>query len=264
MATSSATDAKIKKVWDLHVKAHDNVDKELMAATYSDSCYISYYNVATKERKEFRGVEGKKAFAEEHLDSLMMNDGKPTTDIKVKNNFHGNTLFNQWNIKSSHYSYKDGADTFVFGGDDMLITCHYQWYFGTKLVDAFESTGECFKAHHEAVVRGDVAGVINTFTEDVVVSLYNIATDKREEYVGHEKATEFYTKFLKLLEGKEVIEEEGSQSESPGPEDSKFFAYKVPDAGIKKANDVFIFSGSEKGNKINTLWMSQDFATTLK
>jgi hypothetical protein len=248
-----ATDPQIAKCWDAHVEAHNDSNIIDMAATYTDDCYICYYNVATGVKKEFIGVEGKMAFSKEHLTSLMMKDGTTTTNINVKNYFNGNTLFNQWNIKSDNYSYKDGADTFVFGGTDKLITHHYQWYFGTKLVESFGSPKECFHAHHEFVVAGDVTGVVNTFAEDCVISFFNTATNTRVEAKGHEEAFKLYTAFLKLLEGKEVVTAKGSEGGSGFNGATAYFAYKCEDAGITKANDVFCFSESPE-NKIKTLW----------
>ena len=258
MASLQTDQEKIDKCWADHVKAHDNADKVLMAATYTDDCYITHYNVATKVRTEFRGIEGKKQFSDEHLDSNKNYDGNPTKDMKVSNYFYGNTLYNQWNIKSDNYCYKDGADTFIFGGPDMLITHHYQWYFGTKFAKSFESTDACFQAHHEFVVRGDVLGVVDTFTEDCMVSFFNTRTSSRQEFIGREQVKVFYTSFLKLLDGVEVEGEKNSTSEKEG-NGALFFAYKAPDAGIKKANDVFVFgTGAEEGNKISKLWTTYD------
>lgn len=257
MSISQTDQEKIDKCWADHIEAHNGVDKKLMAATYTNDCYITQYNVATKVRTEFRGIKGKKQFAEEHLDSLMNYDGKPTTDMKVSNHFYGNTLYNQWNIKSDNYCYKDGADTFIFGGPDMLITHHYQWYFGTKFTKSFESTDACFEAHHGFVVTGDVLGVVDTFTEDCMVSFFNTRTNSRQEFIGREQVKVLYTSFLKLLEGVEVEGEENSTSEEEG-KGALFFAYKAPSVGIKKANDVFVFGTAEEGNKISKLWTTFD------
>jgi len=249
----TATDPQIAKCWEDHVEAHNAVDINAMAATYTDDCFICHYNVATGEKKVFSGIEGKMAFSEEHLNSLKMKDGTPTTNINVKNYFNGNTLFNQWNIKSDNYSYKDGADTFVFGGPDKLITHHYQWYFGTKLVESFGTPKECFVAHHNFVVAGDVTGVVNTFAEDCVISFFNTATNTRVEAKGHEEAAKLYTAFLKLIGGKEVATAKGSEGGDNFNGDTAYFAYEIKGAGITKANDVFCFSGSPD-NKIKTLW----------
>lgn len=275
-STSEATDPAIKKEWDLHVEAHNHQNVEKMAASYSDDCYISYYDVASKKRTEFKGVDGKIAFSKEHLNSLKMRDGTPTPDINVKNFFYGNTLFNQWNIKSDNFSYKDGQDTFIFR-EDGLITHHYQWYFGTKLVDEFESTKDpeavtppsacastsalvagpssCFGAHHHYVGIQDIEGILNTFTDDVFISFFNITTNSSQEFKGLKEARFFFNAFFKLMatitDG-DFKEEENSATNGSEPKDTFSFAWSAPKAGIKKANDMFVFG---KGNKISQLWM---------
>jgi hypothetical protein len=172
----TATDPQIAKCWKYHVEAHNAVNINAMAArTYTDGCYICYYNVATGEKKVFNGIEGKMAFSEEHLNALNMKDGTPTTSIKVENYFNGNTLLNQWNIKRDNYAYKDGADTFVFGGPDKLITHHYQWYFRTKLVVSFGTPKKCFDTHHNFVIAGDVTEEFETFIRAVYYLLNSIA-----------------------------------------------------------------------------------------
>ena len=252
-SSPTATNPKIEKCWKDHVDAHNTLDVDAMAATYTDDCFICYYNVATGEKTEFEGKEGKMEFSVEHLNSLKMKDGTPTTNMIVKNYFNGNTLFNQWNIISDNYSYKDGADNFIFGGPDMLITHHYQWYFGTKLVESFESPNKCFEAHHNFVVAGDVTGVVNTFSEDCVISFFNTATNARVEAKGHEEAKKLYTAFLKLIDGQEVVAAKGSGDGGNFHGDAAYFAYEIQGAGIKKANDVFSFSGCPE-NKIKHLW----------
>ena len=186
MTSPTATHPKIKKFWEDHVAAHNAVDADAMAATYADDCFVCYYNVATREKTEFKGKKGKMEFSIEHLNSLKMKDVTPTTDINAKKYFNGNTLFNQWNIISVNYSYKDGADTFTFGGPDMLITQNYQWYFVTKLVENFESPNECFEAHHNFVVAGGITGVVNTFSDDCLILFFNTATNARVEAKGHD------------------------------------------------------------------------------
>ena len=275
-STSAATDPNISKWWGKHVEAHNSMDVKDMAATYSDDCYISYYNVADKKRTEFKGVEGKNAFSKEHLNSLMMRDGNPTTDIDVKNFFFGKSLFNQWNIKSDNFSYKDGADLFLFN-DEGLITHQYQWYFGTKFVEKFESTKDpenstapvtsvastqiaagpssCFGAHHHFVGIGDLEGVLDTFTEDVFISFFNITTNKSQEFKGQKEARAFYTAFFKLMgtiPAGDFKEGEGAATNGSEPKDTFSFDWRAPKAGIKKASDMFVFG---EGNKISQLWM---------
>lgn len=266
----------IAKNWDAHVQAHNTVSVKSMADTYDDNCYISYYDVANQKRTEFTGVEGKNAFALEHLDSLKMNNGDPTTNIHVTNFFYGNTLFNQWNIKSDSFSYKDGADYFIFG-DNGLITHHYQWYFGTKLVKSFASTKDpeeeslstvvatstvpaagrssCFGAHHHFIVISDIEGILNTFTDDVFISFFNITTNSVQQFKGQKEARFFYNAFLKLMatipDG-DFAEEDNQATNGNEPKDTLSFSWKAPKAGIKKANDMFLF-GEE--NKISELWM---------
>uniref|UniRef100_A0A7S3PWP6 VOC domain-containing protein n=1 Tax=Chaetoceros debilis TaxID=122233 RepID=A0A7S3PWP6_9STRA len=251
--TSSAVDPKIIKCWDDHINAHNAVDINAMAATYTDDCHIYYYNVATGENREFNGIEGKMAFAVEHLNSLQMKNGKPTTDMDIKPFFNGNTLFNQWNIKSDNYSYADGADTFIFGGPDMLITHHYQWYFGTQLVERFETPAKCLEAFQTFITLNDVTGVVNTFSDDCVVSFFNTSTNTRIEANGLDEVDKLYTAFLKLVGGRTITVAEGSVNNNLTHGDTAFYAYAVDDAGIKKANDVYTFSGSGE-NKIKKLW----------
>lgn len=251
--TSSAVDPKIIKCWKDHVEAHDSVDVDAMAATYTDDCHIYYYNVATGENREFNGIEGKMAFSVEHLNSLKMKDGTPTTNIDVKNYFNGNTLFNQWNIKSDNYSYADGADTFVFGGPDMLITHHYQWYFGTKLVDSFKTPSKCLDAYQKFIALNDVTGVVNTLSEECIISFFNISTNTRIEANGLEEAKKLYTAFLKLVDGNDITVAEGSVNNNLAHGDTAFYAYEIVGAGIERANDVYTFSGSDE-NKIKHLW----------
>ena len=135
----------------------------------------------------------------------------------------------------------------------MLITQNYQWYFVTKLVENFESPNECFEAHHNFVVAGDVTGVVNTFSEDCVISFFNTATNARVEAKGHEEAKKLYTAFLKLIDGQEVVAAKGSGDGGNFHGDAAYFAYEIQGAGIKKANDVFSFSGCPE-NKIKHLW----------
>jgi len=263
--TSQAVDPKIAQCWKDHLESHNTSSITAMAATYTDDCYISYYNTATGVKKEFKGIEGKLAFAEEHLNSNKNYDGSATTDMVVNNYFNGDTLFNQWNIKSEHYSYKDGCDVFVFGGPDKLITHQYQWYFGTKFTKDFESPEDCFKAHHNFVVSGDVLGVVNTFTEDCAISFFNLATNTRQEVNGHEQAKAFYKAFLKLIHGHEVVEAPVTNatvdtSEIKAENNTLAFCYSVETAGILKSNDTFVFSG-EKDNKIKNLWVCYEGPT---
>jgi len=276
-STSGATNLAIKKGWDAHVDAHNAVSVKAMADSYSDDCYISYYDVANKKRTEFKGVAGKKAFSKEHLDSLKMNDGNPTTDINVKNFFYGKSLFNQWNIKSDSFSYKDGMDNFIFN-DAGLITHHYQWYFGTKFVAKFESTKDpeaattlsapistlaagpssCFGSHHHFVGIQDTEGILNTFTEDVFISFFNITTNSSQEFKGHKEARFFYNAFFKLMATIQLGDfkvAENSTTNGSEPKGTFSFAWSAPNAGIKKAADFFVFG---KGNKISELWMTYE------
>jgi len=107
-------------------------------------------------------------------------------------------------------------------------------------VESFGTPKECFCAHHNFVVAGDVTGVLNTFAEDCVISFFNTATYTRVETKGPKEASKLYTGFLKLIDSKEVAIVKGSEGGNNFNGDTACFAYKSKVPGSPKPMMSFV------------------------
>jgi ketosteroid isomerase-like protein len=226
--------------WENHFAAFGGQDVDRILLDYVEDSVITVYNQADGTSTTYKGLAGVRECFTGLFASLFDTSDLAAPIIHVEESDDGEAgeVFLIWSAGASGYVH--ATDTFLFNAAGKITRQH--------VVVHYEPVGAAWNNHFAAFGGQDVARVLQDYTDNSVITVYNQATGANTVYRGLVGVREcFEGLFASLYDTSDlaapVITVNEATSHEPG---SVLLIWRAPASGYSECTDTFIFDSDSK------------------
>jgi len=241
----------VQSAWNNHFKAFGEQNVNNILKDYNDDSVISVYNQADGKLEVFKGLDGvTRLFTSLFISLSDTSDLTAQAAVHEASGSEPGSVFLTWSAAASGYA--DATDTFVFDLNGKITTQNVVvTYVDPNPVSS--AVHDAWQNHFEAFGAKDVAKILEDYTEDSTVTLFDIVANQEHIVKGLDGVEQVFKDLFKKLSDTSDLKAP-VQVVTDGSPGEVFLIWSCAASGYKSATDTFIFDEFGKIQRQNVVF----------